>query len=273
MKKSLAVAVVAANLMSSAWAQQAPRVVTVTGQGSVQVAPDKATVTYQFIDEVRLPATGQLASAKPNAAVIPQLVAKNKARTEPAVRELKQLIGADGTVEVMPSVQRLYEYDQKTGRNNLVGYKVVHQVQVCLEGRQPIEAKLGGLFDSSKIGADEMGEPVMGLQEATRLSAARQANEKAVDDAVATANSQLEKGEGLGAALQRGERVNVPAPRPYAAARMESAMADAPGGGQALVETGKIAVTSVIHFVFEVVGTPARLGAQAGQAAAAPAGK
>ncbi|MBI4348403.1 MAG: SIMPL domain-containing protein [Elusimicrobia bacterium] len=264
MKKLVTLAVLAA-MTSAAWAQNAvpstPNVVTVTGRGSVSVDPDCATVTYQFIDEVRGTQAAPLAKS-----AVPQLVQKNNARVNPAVAELKRTVGNDGTVEVNPSIQPIYEYDQKTQRQYKVGYKIVSNVQVKLEGRQPIEQKLNQLFDTSKVGADEVGEPVMSLQTATMQSARRQANQKAVDDAVAEATSQLEKGETLGKTLQRGERVNVPTPR-YESARaaMAPPMADAPGGGQAVVETGKVTVSTAIQFVFEVLGTPARMGAQAVQ--------
>ncbi|MBI5201141.1 MAG: SIMPL domain-containing protein [Elusimicrobia bacterium] len=259
MKKFVSLVVLAA-LSSSAFAQTVNPVVTVSGKGSVSVAPDCATVTYQFIDETRGTQAQPLAKT-----AVPSLVAKNNARVAPAVAELKKVVGTDGTVEVSPTVRPIYEYDQKTSRNIKVGFQVVSNITVKLEGRQPIEQKLNQLFDTSKIGADEVNEPVMDLQEATRATAVREANQKAVDDAIATANSQLEKGESLGRIVQRGERVNVPAPR-YEMARAMAASADAPGGGgTAIVETGKVTVQTAIQFVFEVLGTPARLGAQAAQ--------
>ena len=260
MKTSAILIALALALSPAAWAQNSQRVVTVSGKGTVSVAPDRATVTYQFIDESRGTQAQPLAKSS-----VPQLVAKNKARVAPAVTELKRVVGTDGTVEVTPSIRPIYEYDQKNSRQIKVGYQIVSNVQVKLEGKQPIEQKLNGLFDTSRVGADEVGEPVMSLQEGTMSAAQKEANQKAVDDAIATAKSQLEKGESLGAALQRGERVNVPPPPRYEAAR--AAMADAPGGssGTAIVETGKITVQTMIQFVFEVVGTPARLGAQAVQ--------
>ena len=248
-------------LCTAAWAQNPPRVVTVSGKGTVSVAPDCATVTYQFIDESRGTQAQPLAKSS-----VPQLVAKNNARVAPAVAELKRVVGTDGTVEVSPSIRPIYEYDQKNSRQIKVGYQIVSNVQVKLEGKLPIEQKLNGLFDTSRVGADEVGEPVMSLQEGTMSAAQKEANQKAVDDAIATAKSQLEKGESLGAALQRGESVNVPPPPRYEAGA-RAAMADAPGGGSgtAIVETTKITVQTMIQFVFEVVGTPARLGAQAVQ--------
>lgn len=267
MKKFLSLALALSSLLTPAWAETLPRVVTVSGKGTVQVAPDRASVTYQFIDEQRFAAAGGV--AKSAAAAVPSLVRKNNARVAPAVSELKQVVGNDGTVEVLPSIHRMYEYNQQTGKNVLVGYRVVSTIQVKLEGRRPIEQKLGELFDTSRVGADEVSEPVMSLTEPTLSAAQKQANQQAVDDAVATANSQLEKGESLGAALQRGERVNVPSPRLEMASR---AMADAPSGGQAIVETGKVTVQTMIQFVFEVVGAPARLGVQAGGSAAGQPG-
>lgn len=263
MKNTVKLLALVATLTSAAWAQNAqstPRVVTVTGRGSVSAAPDCATVTYQFVDEVRGTQAQPLAKS-----AVPQLVQRNNARVAPAVSELKKTVGNDGTVEVTPSIQPIYEYDQKTQRQYKVGYKIVSSVQVKLDGRQPIEQKLNQLFDTSKVGADEVSEPVMSLQDASMKAARREANQRAVEDAVAEATSQLEKGETLGAPIQRGERVSVPTPR-YES--MRAAMADAPGAapsGQAIVETGKVTVQTAIQFVFEVLGAPARMGAQAVQ--------
>lgn len=254
--KKLALFVTLAALTSAAWAQTSPRVVTVSGRGTVNVAPDRATVAYQFIDETRGTQAQPIARS-----AVPQLVARNNARVAPAVAELKRTVGTDGTVEVAPSVRPIYEYDQKTSRQIRVGYQIVSNVQVKLEGQRPIEQKLDGLFDTSLIGADEVNEPVMSLQPATLSAAQKEANQKAVDDAIAIANSQLEKGESLGSALQRGERVNVPAPRLHLESARAMAADVGPGGsaGTAIVETGKITVQTAIQFVFEVIGTPARL--------------
>src|SRR5581483_3070347 len=83
------------------------------------------------------------------------------------------------------------------------------------------------------------------------------------------AQAQLEDGEVLGPALQRGYQVAVPAPR-VASARMAAPAAAAPmlGAGpgsaaqQAVVESGKVAVDATINFLFSVLGAPARLATQ-----------
>lgn len=277
---------------SSVFAQV--RTVTVTGSASVPVVPDVANVSYSFINELRLDAAGgatltpslaaiETPGAAPSRqaltaprkkkaepaqaaqATLPEMVAENRARVAPAVAHIKSIVGDRGTVEVLPSVERQVEYNEKTRRQELVGYRIVTNIQVKLEGRDAIEQKLGDLFDSSRIKADEIGEPNMGLTETTQKQATREAYRLAVQDAVDTANSQLEQGETLGAALQRGDRIHVPSPEPRAMRAMASMESAGGSRGQAVVETGKITVQAVIHFVFEVAGAPVRLGVQAAQ--------
>jgi len=242
------IALAAALLSSPLGAQElTPRTVSVVGTGLVEVVPDVAAVSY----EVKDVGTDVSVAAE-------TLVEQNKLRVAPTVEYLKEVVGTNGTVTALPTISRVEEYDNTLRQTVFKGYQVVTRIQVELCGEQNIEQNLAKLFDSSKIKADEMSAPQMSLSRPTAKAAHLAATKIAVEDAVDTATAQLEPGEKLGKALQRGNHVEVPSPR-YERAAM--AMADAPGGrvGQAIVQTGKMQVNAVINFVFEVTGEASRL--------------
>lgn len=227
------------------------RTVTVSGTGKVEVTPDVARVSYSVIN------TGNLTKT------VPQLVRENKQRVNPTVEYVKEVVGTDGTVTALPSIQQVYEYNQATRKTELKGYQIVTQIQVELKGEAAIEQKLGKLFDTSKVQADNISQPVLALSDERQEAATTEAYKKAVQNAVKVAEAQLEPGEQLGSALQRGHRIEVPSPRRPQLEMARSAMAEAPGGapdaGQAVLETGKVAVHAFTNFVFEVTGTALRI--------------
>lgn len=245
--KLLSLLLVLGTVAAPGWADP-PRTVTVTGVGRVEALPDKASLTYTVIDEGNMQVS------------VSSLVDKNRKRVDPSVQYLKGVVGKEGTVTALPRVQRRYEYDETLRKNVLRGYQVTTTIQVELQGRDAIEQKLGKLFDTSNIKADEIREPVLGLTTKTEADAKRDAYKLAVQSAVDEATAQLEPGENLGQALQRGTRVEVPSPYVYEKAARLAAADAAPGGaGQAMIETGKIQVHAVTNFIFEVTGKATRL--------------
>lgn len=246
MKSSYALLALA--LLSAPLRAEAPRTLSVTGVGTVQVTPDIASVNYSIVNE------------GPTTASVSGLIEENKTRVQPTVDYLKRVVGSSGTVTVVPSVSRNFEYDQALNKNVFKGYRVVTSIQVVIEGASNIETNLAKLYDSASIKADETGTPVMSLSQPTRQAATLEAYGLAVKDAVAQAKAQLEPGETLGRALSRGNRAEVPAPSFEMSARAMAPMsADGPGGGSAMVETGKMYVNALSHFIFEVTGDAWRL--------------
>lgn len=235
-------------LAAAAFSAEGPRTVSVTGAGSVEAAPDMAQVSYVIADK---------AETMAGAASVQALAAQNRRRVEPALKYLKEVVGSDGTAEALPRISRLMEYDRKSGRQREIGYEVVTTLTAKLKGKDALDAKLGKLYDSARLKADEAHQAVLGLQEQTMEKAALEAYRKAVKAAVAAAEAQLEPGEELGPALERGEEPRHPGPRPMMMrAALSAAASDE--SAQAVVETGKITVARTIHFVFQVLGSPRR---------------
>ena len=246
--RSTRIALAAALLASPLVAQEVkPRLVSVSGAGQVEVVPDVATVSYDITDR------GADVSVSAET-----LIEQNKTRVAPTVEYLQSVIGSNGTVTALPQISKVLEWDQEGRKQVFKGYQVVTRIQVELCGEQNIADNLGKLFDSSKIKADEMSQPVMSLSRPTAKAAQLQATQLAVQDAVSSASALLEPGEKLGAIVSRGNRAEPPTPV-YERAAMRAAPAGGADVGQAIVQTGKMQVNAVFDFIFEVTGTASRM--------------
>lgn len=261
MKKLMTALLITGMSFPYAVADDDVRTLTVTGIGRVEVVPDQAHVTYQVTDEEPA-ALGQ-------SAAISKAMTSNRKKVQADAAYIKSIIGQDGQVEIVPSVVKDQHYDQKTQKEILDGYKVISTIRVTVQGpADQIDQKLAQLFDSSKVSADDVSEPSFDLSEKAASAAKLQAYKQAVSNGVDTAQAQLEPGEVLGAALQRGYQVQVPRPqyenRAMAAAPM---MGAGPGSQatQAVVESGKVAVEATINFLFSVTGLPSRIATQGAQ--------
>lgn len=228
----------------------ASKVVNVAGAGRVQVAPNIARVTITITDAAKL------------GVAIPTLVEQNNTRVAPTLDFVKQVVGKQGTVTAIPQISQTTKYDNKTNENVKTGHQITTRIEVELRGKAAIEQKLGKLFDSKSIQADNVSNPTLDLSEKSREAAENRAARKAVTNARSKAEARLEKGETLGEAIERGDRVEVSSPRrgvARAAAMSLEMASDSPSHGQAIVETGKITVQAFVNFVYEVLGLPQRL--------------
>jgi uncharacterized protein YggE len=258
MNKTIAIA----TLLAAGWAAaaDAPRTISVSGEGKVKVKADKAQMTCTFEDK-----------CGPNEQVAVAVDASKK-RAVPAVDYLKSVVGKDGKVCTTTSIQRVDEYSQdpKTGQGSykFVGHKVITTVSVTLEGEGAVETKLAKLYDTSSVKADSIGTPTTGLSEERQRTAELAATKIAIKDAKERAEAQLEDGEQLGSALTRSTS------RGYARPMYEARAMAAPGGrapqqpdGQALVDVDNtLTVTTDVQCVFGVDCPPTRVTAQQQQA-------
>jgi uncharacterized protein YggE len=225
------------------------RTVAVRGTGNVQVVPNIAAVNIQIVE-------------KGGVDVAPlALQQKNQVRVAESLPVIKELVGKSGTVQVIPSIAKVMEYNRTTGAQDFKGYQAVTSIQVTLRGEAAVEQKLGALFDTSKIKADDVTVTAVGLSDRREQAATRVAFGKAMSDARNRAQAQLEAGEKLGPALARGQSAQVYSPR-GGAVRAMAAMApeahDAGGGGMT-AELGKVTVSANTAVTFKVKGQADRL--------------
>ena len=246
--KTLALVLAAA--VSAAAAPVVRPTVAVVGRGAVSVAPNIARVTIT------------VTNTAPLTTPVSQIMSENQARVRPSLDYVKEIVGSNGTVTAIPTVAKQTEYDNEKHRNVVTGHSVVTQITVELKGKGAIEQKLGKLFDSSRIDADDISAPTLDLSDASRQAARRRAYGRAVKNARSEAEAQLEAGERLGQAQDRGTGAGLSARGgAKSMARLASASLETAdmGGGEPVVETGKITVSAATQFVFEVLGVPARL--------------
>ncbi len=243
-----AASVVLAVLLMAPAAFAAERTIAVTGVGQVQAVPNVASVSLTFTGNTMTENQGVT-----NTVSVAQVTEQVNARVAPAVEQIKSIVGSNGNVSVTSSVQPRYEYDRQKQENVFKGHTLTTLVSVTLRGQEAVEKRLGQLFDSSKIQADSVSSPVLGLSDRSRAAAKRRAYAKAVADAQNEANAQLLPGETLGKAIHRG---NTAAPARAGGARMMAMAAAAPesamGGSQAATEVGKITVSASSSFLFQV---------------------
>jgi uncharacterized protein YggE len=239
------------------------RTVAVPGSARVQVAPNVAHVNLSLVGE--LPVTAELAADRVQlSAKVAELKAAQAARVAEVKESLKALVGAQGQVTATSRLESKTRYNRETSEHEFVGYELVTRVAVELRGRGAIEQKLDRLFDAATAKADRVDDPVLSVSDRSRASAERRALKRAVANARRKAEAALEPGERLGAIVDRVTAgAHVPGPRPAAgmrsAAAMQESVQDSNGGG-GLIETGKQWVSAAANFVFEVLGSPARLG-------------
>jgi len=245
-------------LAAPGWAM---RTVSVTGIGRVSVRPDVAHVSYAILNETRL---GPKVTTQEIMKLSQALVQQNQQRVLPAYEAIKGLVGSQGTVEVDTRRGRVTEYEED-GRNQVKKYRVLTTIQVRLEGfkGKELDQKLSQLYDASNIQVDEVSDPSYDLRPGTRARAQKRAYRLAVKNGIDAAQAQLERGEDLGEAVQRGNRVEVPSPMRFQAAALSRQSANGDESSP-LIESGKIAVQAAVDFLFEVLGTPARLMRVAG---------
>lgn len=188
-----------------------PAVISVTGQGMAQVAPDMAVVSLSV---TRLAETADAALAANNA----------------AMREVMAALKADGIAErdIQTSDFSIYpHYSQQSSDSSnepsppkTTGYQVTNALTVKVRDLQ----KLGGLLDRSvKLGVNQGGQ-ISFTNDDTKVPLT-QARRRAVEDAVEKARTLAEAaGVKLGRIVSLEENADLPMPiRPAPMMRMAMA--------------------------------------------------
>jgi hypothetical protein len=210
------------------------RLVSVTGQGEVHAAPDRATVTLGI--QAR-ETTLEAARANANRVVTALLkVTRDLKIPESQVRSTR--------VGVNP------EYNWNDGRHvrQLVGYDVQRQLMVDLRDLD----RLGELIEKSvTAGANLVGDPVLDSSERAELE--RQALARAVDDArrnAAVLARALDASLGLPRSIATTAAGGRPVPLPMTRMAAAKAMsAEAPETYQ----TGELTFTATVSATFDLV--------------------
>jgi uncharacterized protein len=207
---------VATALLISAWAaapawsaeEPRPRTINVSGQGSIQAEPDRATITLGV--ESRKPKLED-ARAEVQKAVDGVLKLTRDLKIDPKLVRATRF-----------NVQPEYNWDNNARERNLIGYYVSRQVEVDLRDLE----KIGQLLERAvDLGANQIGDPR--LDSSKRRDLEREALAKAVADAKLNAEAVA---RAAGARLGPPRTISatsgfVPPPMPMytRAAKMEAA--------------------------------------------------
>jgi uncharacterized protein YggE len=181
------------------------RLVTVTGQGSVAVAPDTAVIRIGVTSQGKDARAASAANAKQMSAVL---------------NAIKQ----SGVAERDIQTSRLSlqpQYDSKNGANRLLGFQVTNQITVRIHDIE----KLPAILDKAiSAGANEMSGIEFVVSGKSKLL------DKARTDAMADAHRKAElyakaAGAKLGQVVAISEQGSAPPPRPFRAMRASAASA------------------------------------------------
>ena len=200
----------------------------VTGKGEIEVSPNKASLTYVV---------------ESNAKTAKAAAEDNAKRTKAVLDKLKSLIGKEDKVKTTGyQLSPTYEYNEKTRRSELVGYRASNQVLVETGSLE----KLGTLIDSGvEAGADR----VEGLSFTNSKSNeyAKEALLKAVGQARETAALVAKSvGMKIGRIIKISPSQEIPIPVYQRAALRAEAAAPTP------IEPGEITVRASVYMVFEL---------------------
>lgn len=206
----------------------APRTITVTGQGSALAAPDMAIIS------IGVQTQGDTAAAA---------LRQNSTEMAATIKKLKSLGIADRDLQTSGlSVNPRYNYDKNRSNPEIVGFNASNMITVRLRDLD----KAGRVIDQAvQSGANSLGGISFTFADPQPLQ------EKARKDAVAKARANAEllteaAGVDLGPVLTiQDGYVSAPSPRPMAA-RMESADMAVP------IQAGEAAVTATVSIVYQI---------------------
>jgi uncharacterized protein YggE len=178
-----------------AWAQTAPRTLTMSGHGEVQAVPDTAIVN-----------TGVTSSGATAAAAL----ATNNTRTKGVFTALTALGVADRDIQTTGFNVAPQYTEAPNQPRRLTGYQASNQISVRLSDVTRAGAVIDALVNA---GANEMNGVSFAIRDSDPLLA--QAREKAVADARSRAETYAKAaGVDLGSILSISEGGAVEAPRP-----------------------------------------------------------
>lgn len=236
-------ALAACALLLSAWtangAEERPRTINVSGQGSIQAEPDRATVTLGV--EARKP---KMEEARAEVQKVADAVLK-------LARDLK--IDPKQVRATRINVQPEYNWDNNARERNLIGYYVSRQIEVELRDLDKLGQLLERAFD---LGVNQVGDPR--LDSSKRRDLEREALAKAIADARLNAEA-VARAAGARLGPPRTIAANssfVPPPMPMAmkgqAMRMEAADASQ------TYQSGQMEFTGTVQVEYDLIpgGTP-----------------
>jgi uncharacterized protein YggE len=224
------IAATALMLALPAWAETAPATISVTGEGTVEIAPDMATVNLGVTTEADTAAAALKANSEGLAAALARLKAAGIAERD---------IQTSGL-----SVNPRYDYPNDGSRPKLNGYVASNMVMVRVRDLSVLGATLDGAVAD---GANTLNGIAFGLQEpdATMDEARRRAVTDATDKAALYAEAA---GVKLGRIASITEQMNYGGPQPMMLA--EASMAK--DAGSVPVASGELTVSSMVSVVYEI---------------------
>jgi uncharacterized protein len=214
---ALAAALLAVLLTLALPARAAERLITVTGQGMVAVAPDTATI--------RIGVTSQGKTAREASAANAQQMTKVLGAIEQSGIAKKDI--QTSRLSLQP------QYDPKNGANRLLGFQVTNQITVRIHNID----NLPSLLDKAiAAGANEMS----GIE--FLVSGESKALDQARADAIADAHRKAElyakaAGAKVGKVVAIVEQGSSPPPRPFQALRSSAGAVPVAPGEQTLQAT------------------------------------
>lgn len=227
----LSLLVVSGSACAHETAVEQPRTIAVSGQAEVQARPDQAMLTVA-VDEV----ADQVPVAEKR---VNQVVGQ-------FLKRARELGAGDKDLQAPGlQVQPEYEWEEKSRKRQLIGYRVSREVTVRIADL----SKLGDFIQgATAAGMNRVQPPSLGLSDEDAHAA--KALELAADDAKARAALLAKR---LGAKLGPVRNITVQdfhRPQPVAMkmmARAESADASMP------VETGELDVRASVHVSFDLI--------------------
>lgn len=215
----------------------APRIVSVAGQGEVQAEPDRALVTLGV--ESRKP---KLEAARGEVA-----------RSVDAVLKLTRELNIDPKLvrATRVNVQPEYNWDNGARERNLIGYYVSRQIEVDLRDLE----KLGQLIErATDLGVNQLGDPR--LDSSKRRDLERDALAKAVEDARANAEAVAKAAGGKLGAARTIAATSEYAPPPMPMMRVKAMAAQAADASQTY-QSGQMSFTGRVQIEYDLlVPTP-----------------
>jgi uncharacterized protein YggE len=220
-------------LSAYAAADDVPRTITVSGQGSVETPPDRATLVLSIVARDTSVTRAQAEAADVTAKVL----------------ELTRELGVpDNRVDTMSaSVRPDYRWNREKEEQELRGYIAERQMRVELHDLE----KAGVVVERAvEAGVNQVSPPQ--LTSSNRRDAYRDALERAAEDARANAERLANTlGMTLGAALQVNAGASPRPPMPMLGMRQADAIAAE--SAPATYNAGDMTVTANVSVVFEVI--------------------
>jgi len=213
-------------------AEEQARTVTVTGNGFVEVEPDRATLRMSIV--ARKPT---LAAAQNEAAAVTSKVLKMTDRMD-VDRDRVDTTGA--------SVRPNYRWNRETQEQELLGYIADRQIVVEIEDLEKLGAMIEGAVNA---GVNQVTPPQ--LDSSRRKEAYREALRAAAEDARLNA---MELAESLGAGLGPVLSINsgVVAPRPPVPHRANTLAMAAESDGAESYNPADLKFNASVTVVFEL---------------------